>query len=60
MKYVDRREEELRCEIDRGAKLPGTVAEIDVLEKELADALEALKARRAELQRDRKSAGEDT
>jgi hypothetical protein len=51
MQQVDRREEALRAAAQAAALQPQTIAEVDALEKKLSEALDELRARRAELQR---------
>jgi hypothetical protein len=51
MQQVDRREETLRAAAQGAALQPQTISEVDALEKKLSEALDELRARRAELQK---------
>jgi hypothetical protein len=51
MKQVASREQELAAAAERRAMVPQTVEQVDALEKKLSEALEELRARRAELQK---------
>jgi hypothetical protein len=50
MQQIEQREAELRRRDEQAARSPQTVAEVDALERELTQALEELRARRAELE----------
>jgi hypothetical protein len=51
MQQVDQREEALQAAAQGAALQPQTIAEVDALEKKLLEALDELRARRAELQK---------
>jgi hypothetical protein len=51
MQQVNQREEVLRAAAERAALQPETIAEVDALETKLSEALNELRARRAELQK---------
>jgi hypothetical protein len=51
MQQVSRRENVLAAAAEQGAIVPQTIAQVDALEQKLSEALEELRARRAELQK---------
>jgi len=51
MKQVSEREKALAAAAEKRAVVPETVEQVDALEKKLSEALEELRARRAELQK---------
>jgi hypothetical protein len=56
MQQVGQREKALAAMAERGAIVPQTVAQVDALEKKLSEAMEELKARRAEIENAAKTA----
>jgi hypothetical protein len=51
MRQVTQREEVLRRAADQMARQPRTIAEVEALQKKLGEAMEDLRARRAEIQK---------